>query len=77
MVNHKINAMFVDPARQLIKQGKFDRCEELLRQGLKETNNDGHILFLYGELLEKIGRIEEAAEKFELAAVRYPVQQYR
>ena len=74
---HKTNAMFVQPARQLIAMAKYDRCEELLRQGLKETNNDGHILFLYGELLEKMDRTEEAAEKFELAAGQYPVQKYK
>ena len=74
---HKINAKFVKPAQQLIKQEKFDLCEELLLRGIIETNNDGNILFSYGELLEKMGRIEEAAEKFELAAVHYPVQKYK
>ena len=71
-----INSTYVNPAKNLIWQGKHDEAEKLLLQGFHKTN-DGWIAYHLGEVYLKSDNMTLALKYFDLAENLMPKPNFK
>jgi len=63
---------FFNQARAHITEGVLDKAESMLRKASERAPNEPRLAFFWGSLLEKQGRLIEAAEAFKRTLQSYP-----
>lgn len=57
-----------EQARSLVTSYKFSQAEEILSKLAKKHTEESRVHLLYGELLEQLGRLDEASKEYEKVA---------
>jgi tetratricopeptide (TPR) repeat protein len=57
-----------EQARSLVTSHKFSQAEEILSKLAKQHTEEPRVHLLYGELLEQLGRLDEASKEYERVA---------
>lgn len=73
LVSDAINTSFFEPtlfeqARTLVASHKFSQAEEILSNLAQKHREEPCVHLLYGELLEQLGRLDEASKEYEKVA---------
>jgi tetratricopeptide (TPR) repeat protein len=72
-----VNSKYVKPALAAWRAGRRQQAEEIFRNGLEETGNDGFVALNYAQCLEEGDRYAEAADLYKLALDRLPLPKYQ
>ncbi len=67
MVDPKVSAERLEVARSLVLKDRFDQAEVVLREALREDSTNQEMILLYAEVLLRLGRSDEAYERYEEA----------
>ena len=62
---------FLDKSREYIEEGSFEKAQIILRRVLSSNPKDARALELHGDLVLKLGRNEEAIQRYESASDSY------
>ncbi|MBX9573505.1 MAG: tetratricopeptide repeat protein [Candidatus Obscuribacterales bacterium] len=63
-----LNADMFEKAKTLVSSHKFSQAEQLLGELTSAHPDDARIHLLYGDLLEQLGRLDEASKEYERVA---------
>lgn len=62
---------FLDKSREYIEEGSFEKAQIILRRVLSSDPKDARALELHGDLVLKLGRNDEAIQRYESASDSY------
>ena len=62
---------FLDKSREYIEEGSFEKAQIILRRVLSSNPKDARALELHGDLVLKLGRNDEAIQRYESASNSY------
>ncbi len=62
---------FLDKSREYIEEGSFEKAQIILRRVLSSNPKDARALELHGDLVLKLGRNDEAIQRYESACDNY------
>ena len=62
---------YLNKGRVYIQQGEFEKAQIILRRALNDNPNHARALELSGDLVLKMGKVDEAIQRYEHASNNY------